>query len=263
MPGIRTSMITTFGRRRSASATALSPSPASPITRMCGARDSDSRRPSRTTSWSSTIRQVISCGATSVQADCMLAITTARYDIGASWRNLAVATMLLLRRSARHLRRRRFAEFARMAVRGRPRRIRGEVVGPLRLRSRTQRRAHGCAPGRRPRRSGGRRLPRAACAGDVEERRRPRHIAEFSATRDRASRAHGRSRPRTTRSPGTAYAADAAARPLGSSHAATSRYWKLARRDRRAVALDSSRRAQAAAILLAVLYAATRAAQRR
>ena len=30
------------------------------MTRMCGARESDSRRPSRTTSWSSTIRQVIS-----------------------------------------------------------------------------------------------------------------------------------------------------------------------------------------------------------
>src|SRR5262245_3590827 len=62
MPGMRTSMITTFGRRRSASATALAPSEASPITRMCGARDSDSRSPSRTTSWSSTIRVVISGG---------------------------------------------------------------------------------------------------------------------------------------------------------------------------------------------------------
>ena len=62
MPGMRTSMITTFGRRRSASATALAPSDASPITRMCGARESDSRSPSRTTSWSSTIRQVISEG---------------------------------------------------------------------------------------------------------------------------------------------------------------------------------------------------------
>ena len=62
MPGIRTSMITTFGRRRSASATALSPSAASPITRMWGERDSYSRRPSRTTSWSSTMRQVISAG---------------------------------------------------------------------------------------------------------------------------------------------------------------------------------------------------------
>ncbi len=60
MPGIRTSMITTSGRRRSASATALAPSEASPITLMCGARDSDSRSPSRTTSWSSTIRHVIS-----------------------------------------------------------------------------------------------------------------------------------------------------------------------------------------------------------
>src|SRR5438128_2075243 len=62
MPGMRTSMITTFGRRRSASATADAPSDASPITRMCGARDSDRRRPSRTTSWSSTMRQVISDG---------------------------------------------------------------------------------------------------------------------------------------------------------------------------------------------------------
>src|SRR5215210_7576504 len=62
IPGIRTSMITTFGRRRSASATALAPSEASPITRMCGARESDRRSPSRTTSWSSTIRQVISDG---------------------------------------------------------------------------------------------------------------------------------------------------------------------------------------------------------
>ena len=60
MPGMRTSMITTSGRRRSASATALSPSDASPITRMWGARESERRRPSRTTSWSSTIRQVIS-----------------------------------------------------------------------------------------------------------------------------------------------------------------------------------------------------------
>ncbi len=60
IPGMRTSMITTFGRRRSASETAVAPSEASPMTRMCGARDSDSRSPSRTTSWSSTIRQVIS-----------------------------------------------------------------------------------------------------------------------------------------------------------------------------------------------------------
>ena len=60
MPGMRTSMITTSGLRRSASATALAPSEASPTTRMCGARESESRRPSRTTSWSSTIRQVIS-----------------------------------------------------------------------------------------------------------------------------------------------------------------------------------------------------------
>src|SRR5438045_8327213 len=62
IPGMRTSMITTSGRRRSASATAAAPSAASPITRMCGARESDRRRPSRTTSWSSTIRQVISAG---------------------------------------------------------------------------------------------------------------------------------------------------------------------------------------------------------
>src|SRR4029077_21185873 len=57
---MRTSMITTSGLRRSASETAVAPSAASPTTRMCGARESDSRRPSRTTSWSSTIRQVIS-----------------------------------------------------------------------------------------------------------------------------------------------------------------------------------------------------------
>src|SRR5918911_5299926 len=62
IPGMRTSMITTFGRRRSASATADSPSEASPITRMCGARESERRRPSRTTSWSSTMRHVISRG---------------------------------------------------------------------------------------------------------------------------------------------------------------------------------------------------------
>ncbi len=64
MPGMRTSMITTLGRRRSASATAASPSAASPTTRMCGARLSDRRSPSRTTSWSSTIRHVISEVAT-------------------------------------------------------------------------------------------------------------------------------------------------------------------------------------------------------
>src|SRR3954467_14043566 len=62
MPGMRTSMITTSGLRRSASAPAGAPAAASPITRMCGARESDRRRPSRTTSWSSTIRQVISAG---------------------------------------------------------------------------------------------------------------------------------------------------------------------------------------------------------
>src|SRR5688572_20351654 len=62
MPGMRTSMITTCGRRRSTSATAPAPSEASPITRTCGARESERRSPSRTTSWSSTIRQVISSG---------------------------------------------------------------------------------------------------------------------------------------------------------------------------------------------------------
>src|SRR3954447_13526846 len=46
MPGIRTSMITTSGLRRSARATAVAPSEASPTTRMCGARESESRRPS-------------------------------------------------------------------------------------------------------------------------------------------------------------------------------------------------------------------------
>ena len=39
IPGMRTSMITTFGRRRSARATAVSPSAASPMTRMCGERE--------------------------------------------------------------------------------------------------------------------------------------------------------------------------------------------------------------------------------
>ena len=58
--GIRRSMITTSGRRRSASATAVSPSGASPTTRMCDERRSASRSPSRTTSWSSAIRTVIS-----------------------------------------------------------------------------------------------------------------------------------------------------------------------------------------------------------
>src|SRR3954451_17385674 len=62
MPGMRTSMITTSGRRPSASAGRVAPGAASPTTRMCVARESDSRRPSRTTSWSSTIRQVISSG---------------------------------------------------------------------------------------------------------------------------------------------------------------------------------------------------------
>src|SRR3712207_8930733 len=54
LPILRTSMITTFGRRRSASETALAPSEASPITRMCGARESDNRNPSRTTDRKST-----------------------------------------------------------------------------------------------------------------------------------------------------------------------------------------------------------------
>ena len=62
MPGIRTSMITTSGLRRAASSTAEAPSAASPTTRMCGARESESRSPSRTTSWSSTISAVISSG---------------------------------------------------------------------------------------------------------------------------------------------------------------------------------------------------------
>src|SRR2546430_8383537 len=78
MPGIRTSMITTSGRRRSASATADSPSAASPITRMCGARERERRRPSRTTSWSSTIRHVIS-GTLTAAGGSYLAPETARY----------------------------------------------------------------------------------------------------------------------------------------------------------------------------------------
>src|SRR4051812_22466581 len=61
-PGIRTSMITTLGFRRSASSIAAFPSPASPTTRMWEARDNERRNPSRTTSWSSTIRHVISLG---------------------------------------------------------------------------------------------------------------------------------------------------------------------------------------------------------
>src|SRR5436305_7373839 len=60
MPGMRTSMITTSGFRRSAISTADAPSEASPTTRMCGARESESRSPSRSTSWSSTINAVIS-----------------------------------------------------------------------------------------------------------------------------------------------------------------------------------------------------------
>src|SRR5215831_1928767 len=62
MSGIRRSMITTSGRRRSVNATADRPSAASPITRMRGERERASRRPSRTTSWSSAMRQVISSG---------------------------------------------------------------------------------------------------------------------------------------------------------------------------------------------------------
>src|SRR5919202_6764080 len=62
IPGMRTSMMTTSGRRRSATATALAPSLASPTTRMWGERLSERRRPSRTTSWSSAMRQVISFG---------------------------------------------------------------------------------------------------------------------------------------------------------------------------------------------------------
>ena len=60
MSGMRRSMITTSGRRRSVSATADAPSAASPMTRMRGERESARRRPSRTTSWSSAMRQVIS-----------------------------------------------------------------------------------------------------------------------------------------------------------------------------------------------------------
>src|SRR5829696_4578269 len=62
IPGMRTSMMMTFGLRRSAIAIALAPSEASPITRTCGDRESERRRPSRTTSWSSAIKQVISSG---------------------------------------------------------------------------------------------------------------------------------------------------------------------------------------------------------
>src|SRR4051812_27253526 len=60
MPGIRTSMMITSGLRRSAISTADAPSEASPTTRIWGALESERRRPSRTTSWSSTIRAVIS-----------------------------------------------------------------------------------------------------------------------------------------------------------------------------------------------------------
>ena len=45
MSGMRRSMITTSGRRRSASATAVSPSVASPITRMCGEREQREAKP--------------------------------------------------------------------------------------------------------------------------------------------------------------------------------------------------------------------------
>ena len=60
MSGMRRSMITTSGRRRSVSATADAPSVASPMTRIRGERESARRSPSRTTSWSSAMRQVIS-----------------------------------------------------------------------------------------------------------------------------------------------------------------------------------------------------------
>ena len=60
MSGMRRSMITTSGRRLSVSATADAPSAASPMTRMRGERERASRSPSRTTSWSSAMRQVIS-----------------------------------------------------------------------------------------------------------------------------------------------------------------------------------------------------------
>ena len=60
MSGMRRSMITTSGRRLSARATADAPSAASPMTRMRGERERASLSPSRTTSWSSAMRQVIS-----------------------------------------------------------------------------------------------------------------------------------------------------------------------------------------------------------
>src|SRR5664279_2516160 len=63
---MRTSINTTAGRRRSASTTAASPSLASPTTRMFGSRESAMRRPSRTISWSSAMRQVIGWSAFSV-----------------------------------------------------------------------------------------------------------------------------------------------------------------------------------------------------
>jgi hypothetical protein len=56
-------MMMTLGRRRSAIAIALAPSDASPMTRTWGERESERRRPSLTTSWSSAIRQVISSDA--------------------------------------------------------------------------------------------------------------------------------------------------------------------------------------------------------
>ena len=60
IPGMRRSITITSGRRRSARETAVSPSAASPTTRMCGERSRARRRPSRTTSWSSARRTVIS-----------------------------------------------------------------------------------------------------------------------------------------------------------------------------------------------------------
>ena len=50
IPGMRRSMMITSGRRRSASATAVSPSGASPTTLIEAERRSASRSPSRTTS---------------------------------------------------------------------------------------------------------------------------------------------------------------------------------------------------------------------
>ena len=59
MPGMRTSMITTAGRPPNGERDRRAAVEASPTIRMCAARESESRRPSRTTSWSSTISVVI------------------------------------------------------------------------------------------------------------------------------------------------------------------------------------------------------------